>query len=201
MTKLSSTNARRIVSGENVTAVTSHAAIENVIAAKTGADNAIGALDHSTKSYAKLRNKESADRRWMLRINKRADKELRKVWDDKWEAHALTPGKKKSPPYFTGMVSCRVQYGRARCHAAALVLDSANNFNAKEKKEANEIIATYGDSKKTAKALPFDQKHLERLKTSYRGLESQNSKRKVYESDLADLKRMLARHGVNVADL
>ena len=198
MTK-SNTNARRIVSGENVTAVTSQAAIENVIAAKSNTDASLVSLEHSTKDYAKLRNKECGNRRWFLKAH--ADKELRKVWDGKWEAHALTKGKEGTPAYATVMVSCRVQYGRARFHGAALVLDSSNNFDAAEKKEAKAIMASYSDSKKTAKALPFDQKHLGKLKACYYALVSEKSKRTVYKSDLADLKRMLARHGVNVANL
>jgi hypothetical protein len=191
--------SRRIVSGENVTAVTSDEALDNVIAAKSGADNAIGALEHSTKDYAKLRNKESKTKKWFLK--EYAVKEKRDAWNAAWETHALAKGKKASDAYATVMVSCRVQYGRARYHGAALILATNHDLSAKEVREAKEVIASYGDSKKTANEKPFADRHLDGIKSCYRRLDTSNSNAQIYNDDMADLTKILKRHGVNVLDL
>lgn len=192
-------SSHRVVSGEIVTAATSAEALGNVISAQTGADAAVGALARSTKDYAKLRNKESETKKWFLKDY--AVKNKRDEWNAAWEPLALAKGKKGSDEYATAMVSCRVQYGRARYYAAALILATKHNLTPKEVREAKEVIASYGDSKKTAKEKPLADRHLDSIKSCYRRLDTSNSNAQIYKDDKADLAKILKRHGVNVADL
>ena len=191
-------SSHRVVSGETVTAVTSAEALNNVISAQTGADNAVGALENSTKDYAKLRNKESETKKWFLKAY--AVKNKRDEWNAAWEQNvALPKGKKDSDAYKTSMVSCRVRYGRARYHAAALILATKHNLTPKEVREAKEVIASYGDSKKTAKEKPLADRHLDSIKSCFRRINDSNAQ--IYKDDKADLTKILKRHGVNIADL
>ena len=193
-------SSHRVVSGETVTAVTSAEALNNVISAQTGADAAVGALARSTKDYAKLRNKESETKKWFLEAY--AVKNKRDEWNAAWEQNiALAKGKKGSDEYKTSMVSCRVQYGRARNYAAALILATKHNLTPKEVREANKVIASYGDSKKTANEKPLADRHLDSIKSCYRRLDTSNSNAQIYIDDMADLTKILKRHGVNVLDL
>jgi hypothetical protein len=192
-------SSHRVVSGENITAVTSAEALNNVISAKTGADVANGALEHSTKDYAKLRNKESETKRWFLKEYAVQDK--RDAWNAAWEPVALAKGKKDSKPYAVMIKNRNIQYGRARYHAAALILATKHNLTPKEVREAKEVIASYGDSKKAAKEKPLADRHLDSIKSCYRRLDTSNSKAQIYRDDKADLAKILKRHGVNVADL
>ena len=151
------------------------------------------------KRRVRLRNKESETKRWFLKAY--AVKDKRDAWNEAYEPVALAKGKKGSEPYGVMIKNRNIQYGRARYHGAALILATKHNLTPKEVREAKEVIASYGDSKKTAKEKPFADRHLDGIKSCYRRLDISNSNAQIYKDDMGDLTKILKRHGVNVLDL